>query len=237
MSKIIIALDFATEKAALELVDQLDPALCRLKVGLEMYTAFGRSFVQNLMSKGFEIFLDLKFHDIPNTVAAACRQAADIGVWMTNVHALGGLKMMQAAKKAVDEVQSGTQLIAVTILTSHHQSDLPLIGVNDSVDTQVARLAKLTNEAGLDGIVCSAQEVAMLKSQHNLGDKFVYVTPGIRPEWAATGDQQRIMTPAKALTAGSSYLVIGRPITDVANPMEALQKIQSEIATLASQII
>lgn len=229
MSKVIIALDFPTESAALALVDQLDPSMCRLKVGLEMYTAFGRPFVKNLMDKGFEIFLDLKFHDIPNTVAAACRQAADIGVWMTNIHALGGLKMMQAAQKAVDEVGSGTQLIAVTILTSHQQSDLPLIGVNDSVNDQVARLACLTAEAGLEGIVCSAQEVDMLKGLNKLPEDFVFVTPGIRPEWAATGDQQRIMTPSKALSVGSTHLVVGRPITAAEDPMVALKRIQEEM--------
>lgn len=226
-SRIIVALDFAKESDALGLVDQLDPSACKLKVGLEMFTAFGAGFVRQLSARKFDIFLDLKFHDIPNTVAKACRQVAELDVWMTNVHALGGLSMMRAARRALDEVGAQTRLIAVTVLTSHAPADLVLTGVSGSLDTQVQRLALLTQEAGLNGIVCSAQEVHALRQ--NLPDSFCYVTPGIRPDWSVSNDQQRIMTPSQAVQQGASYLVIGRPITSALSPMQALAKIQAEL--------
>jgi len=229
-STIIIALDFQKEKDALLFVEKLDPQACKLKVGLEMFTAFGQPFIHQLMSQGFDIFLDLKFHDIPNTVAAACRKVAEMNLWMTNVHALGGLKMMQAAQQAIQEVGSSTQLIAVTILTSHHQDDLPLFGIEHPIPEQVTRLALLTQQAGLDGVVCSAREVQLLK-QSSLGADFVFVTPGIRPKWSVTGDQQRIMTPSEAQSIGAQHLVIGRPITQAEEPMVALQRIQAELST------
>lgn len=225
---IIIALDFPSEKKALQFVECLDPMKCKLKVGLEMYTAFGQRFVQQLMVMGFDIFLDLKLHDIPNTVAAACRKIAELDVWMTNVHAFGGPAMMHAAKQAIDAVGSKTALIAVTVLTSHQQSDMPLLGIQNSIDDQVAQLALLAHDSGLDGIVCSAREVAILKQSYGL-QKFMYVTPGIRPLWAVAGDQQRIMTPSQAQAIGIQYLVIGRPITDSDDPMAAFARICDEL--------
>lgn len=226
-SRIIVALDFSKESDALQLVDQLDPQACKLKVGLEMFTAFGAPFVRQLRSRQFDIFLDLKFHDIPNTVAGACRQVAELGVWMTNVHALGGLAMMQSARKAIDDVGSSTRLIAVTVLTSHADHDLRRVGVESALEDQVQRLAALTAEAGLDGVVCSAREVAALRQ--NLPEGFDFVTPGIRPQWSALNDQQRIMTPLEAVQQGASYLVIGRPITIAPSPMDALARIQAEL--------
>ena len=227
-STVIIALDFQQQIDALQFVEKLDPKACKLKVGLEMFTAFGQPFVRQLMGLGFDIFLDLKFHDIPNTVAAACRKVAEMNVWMTNVHGLGGLKMMQSAGAAIREVGSKTHLIAVTILTSHEQSDLTGIGIDHEIDKQVVRLAHLADQAQLDGIVCSAQEVEILK-QTSLRDDFLFVTPGIRPAWAAKGDQRRIMTPARAQSIGAQHLVIGRPITQAADPMKALHDIQFEL--------
>lgn len=227
-SRVIVALDFPQERSARTFVDRLDPTKCKLKVGLEMYTAFGAPFVQQLVRQGFDVFLDLKFHDIPNTVAGACRKAAELGVWMTNIHGLGGFAMMTAAKKAVDEVGSQTKLIAVTILTSHSQEDLGRVGLAQSINEQVKTLAQLSRDAGLDGIVCSAQETSSLKQ--TLPEHFIYVTPGIRPEWAASNDQQRIVTPVQALRNGASYLVIGRPITQANDPMDALKRVQQSIA-------
>ena len=224
---IIIALDFASKEAALNLIEQLDPKACRLKIGHEMFTAFGFSFVKQVMGMGFDVFLDLKFHDIPNTVAAACKKVAEHNVWMTNVHGLGGLKMMQAAQQAIESVGSNTQLIAVTVLTSHGAEDLPAFGLTEPVTTHVQQLAGLAELAGLKGIVCSAQDIQALPKSER-----VYVTPGIRPTWAASGDQSRIMTPVAAQAAGSSHLVIGRPITASTDPMGALNKIQQELKSV-----
>lgn len=224
--KIIVALDYADATSALKLVSQLDPALCRLKVGKELFTAAGPQFVEKLAHSNFGVFLDLKFHDIPNTVAKACSAASNLGIWMLNVHASGGLEMMQAAKNAVDSTAAKPLLIAVTVLTSMNQQTLNQIGIHTDLATHVLNLAKLTQQAGLDGVVCSALEAQMLRS--NMGNEFCLVTPGIRPANAKKDDQSRIVTPADALALGSSYLVIGRPITQAANPLAALEAINAE---------
>ena len=226
-SKIIVALDFADASSALALVGRLDPALCRLKVGKELFTAAGPDLVRALVARGFEVFLDLKFHDIPNTVAAACRAAAGLGVWMMNVHASGGRRMMTAAQEALAGLERRPLLIAVTVLTSMSAEDLGEVGVSDAPADQVLRLARLTQDCRLDGVVCSAQEAALLRA--DLGAAFRLVTPGIRPAGAEAGDQRRVMTPVEALRAGATDLVIGRPITAAADPLAALQQIQSEI--------
>lgn len=219
-SPYIIALDFPHGEQALAMADQLDPAQCRVKVGKELFTREGPAIIQALHAREFEVFLDLKFHDIPNTVARACAVAADLGVWMVNVHASGGERMLSAAKEAV--VQSGGQtlLIAVTVLTSMDAADLAGVGIECEPAQQVMRLAKLTQACGLDGVVCSAQECAQLRSA--LGPDFKLVTPGIRPPGAAADDQRRTLTPAEALAAGASYLVVGRPVTQAAEPLSAL---------------
>lgn len=229
-SRIIVALDFSTESDAWCLIDQLQPQLCRLKVGKELFTAAGPRFVEKLVSRGYDVFLDLKFHDIPNTVAQACKAAAGLGVWMLNVHALGGRKMMLAAREAISN--SNARLIAVTLLTSMDQSDLADIGLQGSPDQIVERLAQLTNECGLDGVVCSALEANRLRQL--LGNDFCLVTPGIRPTDASSNDQKRITTPKQAILNGAHYLVIGRPITQAINPVLVCQEINSEISELIS---
>jgi orotidine-5'-phosphate decarboxylase len=226
LTKIIVALDFADAASALVLVERLDPALCRLKVGKELFTSAGPEFVRMLVARGYDVFLDLKFHDIPNTVAAACRAAAELGVWMLNVHASGGRRMMTAAREALVD-PSGPLLIAVTVLTSMSAEDLSEVGVADAPADQVLRLARLTQQCRLDGVVCSAQEASMLRTE--LGANFRLVTPGIRPAGAEVGDQRRVMTPQQALSAGATDLVIGRPITAAIDPLVALQQIQFDI--------
>ena len=226
-SPIIVALDFPDELSALKLVEQLDPTRCRLKVGKELFTRSGPSLVKNLVKQNFDVFLDLKFHDIPNTVAKACQAGADLGVWMINVHASGGRKMLEAAREALPVSEGSPTLIAVTVLTSMAIDDLKEIGLAVSPAEQVKRLAKLTHDCGLDGVVCSPQEISMLREF--LAPSFELVTPGIRPQWSVTGDQKRIMTPAQAVDVGSNYLVIGRPITQAESPMEALGKIEKEL--------
>ena len=225
--KIIVALDFPEAKAALDLAARLEPSLCRLKVGKELFTAAGPQVVERFMQRGFEVFLDLKFHDIPNTTAQACKAAASLGVWMVNVHALGGRKMMEAAREAVAASPRPPRLIAVTVLTSMAQEDLAGIGITATPAEMVLRLALLARDSGLDGVVCSAQEAALLR-QH-CGSSFCLVTPGIRPVDSAADDQSRIMTPSAALQNGASYLVIGRPITKAADPLLALQNIVKQI--------
>jgi orotidine-5'-phosphate decarboxylase len=225
--KIIVALDFADADSALTLVQRLDPALCRLKVGKELFTVAGPELVRALVTRGFEVFLDLKFHDIPNTVAAACKAAAGLGVWMLNVHASGGRRMMTAAQAALAELPKPPLLIAVTVLTSMSAEDLNEVGISTPPADQVLRLARLTQQCKLDGVVCSAQEAAMLRA--DLGADFRLVTPGIRPAGAELGDQRRVMTPAEALRAGATDLVIGRPITAAPDPLAALKQIQSDI--------
>ena len=224
---IIVALDAKSEYDALTIVEQLDPTLCRVKVGKELFTHEGPSVVKNLQNKGFEVFLDLKFHDIPNTTAQAVCAAADLGVWMVNVHASGGRKMMETC---VERLQAGnyqTQLIAVTVLTSMGREDLRDIGLDIEPVEQVKRLAKLTQESGLDGVVCSAQEAKILREM--LGADFALVTPGIRPEGSNADDQKRIVTPKQAMQDGSTHLVIGRPITKAENPTEMLKYILASI--------
>jgi orotidine-5'-phosphate decarboxylase len=229
--KIIVALDYPQAQPALELIARLEPVLCRLKVGKELFTAAGPQLVEKCMQRGFEVFLDLKFHDIPNTTAQACKAAGSLGVWMVNVHALGGRKMMEAARSGIANCTRPPKLIAVTVLTSMAQEDLAGIGITATPAEMVLRLATLARDSGLDGVVCSAQEAALLR-QH-CGNNFCLVTPGIRPADAAVDDQSRIMTPAAAMKNGSSYLVIGRPITNAADPLLALQNISREIGEMA----
>jgi orotidine-5'-phosphate decarboxylase len=230
-AKIIVALDYPQAAPALELVQRLEPSLCRLKVGKELFTIAGPQFVEQLQKRGFDVFLDLKFHDIPNTTAQACKAAASLGVWMVNVHALGGRRMMETAREALENVANRPQLIAVTVLTSMAQEDLHGIGITASPAEMVSRLAGLAKDSGLDGVVCSAQEASALRQQ--CGKDFCLVTPGIRPTNAAANDQSRIMTPSAALEAGSSYLVIGRPITQAADPLIALKEISQDIGGAA----
>jgi orotidine-5'-phosphate decarboxylase len=228
--KIIVALDFPGAVPALALAQRLSPELCRLKVGKELFTATGPILLEQLMKSGFEVFLDLKFHDIPNTTAQACKAAAALGVWMVNVHALGGRKMLEAAQAAVSNCAAPPKLIAVTLLTSMNQQDINDIGINATPAEMVQRLATLAQDCGLDGVVCSAMETAMLRKQ--CGNEFCLVTPGIRPVDASLDDQSRVMTPADALISGSSYLVIGRPITLAADPLQALLDINQQIRGL-----
>ncbi|MBW8370503.1 MAG: orotidine-5'-phosphate decarboxylase [Thiobacillus sp.] len=225
--KIIVALDFPDAASALALVDRLDPALCRLKVGKELFTVAGPDLVRALVARGFEVFLDLKFHDIPNTVAAACRAAAGLGVWMLNVHASGGRRMMSAAHEALADLPQRPLLIAVTVLTSMSAEDLGEVGISAAPADQVLRLARLTQACKFDGVVCSAQEAAMLRV--DLGADFRLVTPGIRPAGSEVGDQRRVMTPVEALRAGATDLVSGRPITAAADPLAALKQIHFDI--------
>jgi orotidine-5'-phosphate decarboxylase len=226
-TKIIVALDYPDQADALKLVQQLDPSLCRLKVGKQLFTAAGPRFVEDLVKRGFPVFLDLKFHDIPTTVGLACAAAANLGVWMMNVHALGGGAMLRAARAALGDAADRPKLIAVTLLTSMSEVDMREIGLQDTPQAAVLRLARLTKANGLDGVVCSAQEASMLKQE--LGKDFNLVTPGIRPATAEVGDQHRVMTPAAALAAGSDYLVIGRPITHAPDPLAALLAIHQDI--------
>ncbi|MEC8897168.1 MAG: orotidine-5'-phosphate decarboxylase [Pseudomonadota bacterium] len=229
--KIIVALDFPSQNPALALADQLDPAKCRLKVGKELFTRSGPDLVKALKSRGFDIFLDLKFHDIPNTTSAAVAAAAELGVWMVNVHASGGEKMMVACRERLESFGNDRPLlIAVTVLTSMSDEDLAGIGIASSAEAHVSRLATLTKNSGLDGVVCSAQEAPRLKAEQ--GSDFQLITPGIRPLTADKGDQQRIMTPTDALKAGSDYLVIGRPITQAPDPLAALESIHAEVVAV-----
>ncbi|WP_180003063.1 MULTISPECIES: orotidine-5'-phosphate decarboxylase [unclassified Acinetobacter] len=224
---IIVALDAKSQYDALTIAEQLDPALCRVKVGKELFTHEGPSVVKALHDKGFEVFLDLKFHDIPNTTAQAVCAAADMGVWMVNVHASGGRKMMETCVERLKAGNYNTQLIAVTVLTSMGREDLAELGLDVEPFEHVKRLATLTKESGLDGVVCSAQEAKMLRE--TLGADFALVTPGIRPKGSAADDQKRIVTPKQAMLDGSTHLVIGRPITKSDNMRQTLKDI---LATL-----
>jgi orotidine-5'-phosphate decarboxylase len=225
--RIIVALDFPAQTAALDLIGRLDPERCRVKVGKEMFTRSGPAFVERLAAQGFQVFLDLKFHDIPNTVAAACAAAADLGVWMINVHASGGRRMMEAARERLAQYSRRPLLVGVTVLTSLDAADLAEIGCPGDPAGRVLRLARLAHTAGLDGIVCSPQEAASVR--HELGRELVLVTPGVRPASAAAGDQKRVSTPRQAVQAGADYLVIGRPITGVPDPLQALAEIEREL--------
>ena len=227
-SKVVVALDFNNQADALAFVEGIDPNDCRLKIGKEMFTHFGPEFVKDLVGRGFDIFLDLKFHDIPNTVAKAVTAAAELGVWMVNVHASGGVAMMQKAKEALAPYgDKAPLLIGVTVLTSMSQEDLSLLGINKTPAEQVEFLASLAQKAGLDGVVCSAQEAKLLKQK--LGESFKLVTPGIRPAGSASDDQQRIVTPEQAISDGVDYLVIGRPITKAESPTDVLKEINESI--------
>ena len=226
-SPLVVALDVPDESAALDLAAQLDPDLCRLKVGLELYTAVGPSVVEKLHRAGFELFLDLKFHDIPNSVAGACAAAAAMGVWMMNVHALAGRRALEAAANAVERSGSNCRLVAVTVLTSMDETDFAQIGFSDRVEHRVAALAQLASDAGLDGVVCSPREVARLRQQ--LQSDFLLVTPGVRPASHGSDDQRRTATPLDAVASGANYLVVGRPITQAASPGAALAAMHAEL--------
>ena len=227
--RVIVALDFASADAALAFAARLKPESCRLKVGKELFTAVGPALVEKLVQRGFDVFLDLKFHDIPNTVAGACRAAAQLGVWMLNVHALGGRAMLEAAREAMTASRQPPLLIAVTLLTSMAERDLVDVGIVGEPAAAALKLAQLAQASGLDGVVCSAQEAQLLKRE--CGSKFVLVTPGIRLSAGTADDQRRIMTPAAAIATGADYLVIGRPVTQAPDPVAVLDIINREIAT------
>ncbi|KTC89026.1 orotidine-5'-phosphate decarboxylase [Fluoribacter dumoffii] len=230
-TKLIVALDFESELEALKLIDKLNPESCALKVGSELFTRLGTHFVEQLVKKQFKVFLDLKFHDIPNTVAKACKAGAELGVWMMNVHAAGGMKMMEAAKKAIEPYGTDRPiLIAVTVLTSFNQNELMSIGINTPIIEHVNKLAVLAKESGLDGVVSSAQEVKTIKAA--CGSQFITVTPGIRLTSDSKDDQSRVMTPKQALNEGSDYLVVGRPITQSPNPQLVVAEILKDIQGL-----
>ena len=233
-SPIIVALDFAESSKALELLSRLDPKQCRVKIGKELFCRGGPALVEKTVKLGFDVFLDLKFHDIPNTVAQACAAAADLGVWMINVHALGGRKMMEAARTALSSQSKPPLLIAVTILTSLDAHDLLEIGLAGTPQKNVMRLAALAKQAGMDGAVCSPLEASVLRAAH--GKNFLLVTPGVRPRGTEQGDQKRTMTPAEALRQGADYLVIGRPITAAADPGHTLMSIQGELVATAAEV-
>ncbi len=226
--RIIVALDFPAAEAAFTLVSRLDPSLCRLKVGKEMFTRLGPAFVEKLIAKGFDVFLDLKYHDIPNTVAAACAAAADLGVWMINLHASGGRRMMETARERLASCSNRPLLVAVTILTSLGQKDIAEVGFTGTPAENVLRLGKLAADCGLDGIVCSPREAQVVRPA--VDRDFLLVTPGVRPRDASLDDQQRVMTPLDALNGGGDMLVIGRPITAASEPLESLRRIRDEIA-------
>ncbi|MFC1503173.1 orotidine-5'-phosphate decarboxylase [Pseudomonadota bacterium] len=227
--KVIVALDYPNQDEALAFVDRIEPGSCRLKVGKEMFTLYGPDFVRKLHDRGHSVFLDLKFHDIPNTCSRAVAAAAELGVWMVNVHASGGERMMTASREILEPYgKNRPLLIAVTVLTSMEATDLVGIGISRQPQEQVLSLATLTKNSGLDGVVCSAQEASMLKAE--LGNEFKLVTPGIRPAGSAAGDQRRVMTPVEAIQAGSDYLVIGRPITQAADPAAVLAEINKSLA-------
>jgi orotidine-5'-phosphate decarboxylase len=223
--KTIVALDYPDQAQAMEFVKRVDPSECKLKVGFELFVAEGPRFVESLCGKGFDVFLDLKFHDIPNTVASACKTASRLGVWMINVHASGGQRMMEAAREAVELESHQPKLIAVTVLTSMDDQDLQQLRIESSARDQALYLSQLTRQSGLDGVVCSAQEAAAMRELN--GDDFLLVTPGIRPAGADQGDQKRVVTPEDAFASGASYLVMGRPITRAEDPMVILQKVNA----------
>ena len=224
--RVIVALDYPTASESLAFAARVTPEQCRLKVGFELFTSAGPAVVEALVEKGFDVFLDLKYHDIPNTVAGACAAAARLGVWMVNVHALGGRRMLVAARESLEKIPHRPLLIGVTVLTSHSGRDLGELGLPEDPDAQAARLARLVKEAGLDGVVCSAREASRLRAEH--GEGFCLVTPGIRPAGSDRGDQERVVTPLDAIRLGAHYLVIGRPITQAAEPLAVLAAINRE---------
>lgn len=223
LSPVIVALDVNNENDCMAIATRLDSGLCRVKVGKELFTACGPAIVEKLQKLGFDVFLDLKFHDIPATTAKAVKAAADMGVWMTNVHASGGQRMLTAAAEAIVNMTSKPLLIGVTVLTSSSEDELKQLGIARAMDEQVLALAQLTRDSGLDGVVCSAQEAVVLREK--IGSDFTLVTPGIRPAGSEAQDQHRVMTPEQAIASGSSYLVIGRPITQATNPVAVCQSI------------
>ncbi len=229
-SKVIIALDFNDMGTALSFALQLDPKKCRIKVGKELFTTAGPKLVERFVGMGFDVFLDLKFHDIPNTVAKACAAAAELGVWMVNVHSSGGRSMLTAAREAIDQYEKKPLLIGVTVLTSLSAEELSEIGMEGTPEQAVNRLAKLAQSTGLDGVVCSPLETTMLRE--SCGSDFKLITPGVRPAGSSQDDQTRIMTPEDAIKNGSDYLVIGRPITQAENPAAALESISESIQNL-----
>ncbi|MCH2039342.1 MAG: orotidine-5'-phosphate decarboxylase [Saccharospirillaceae bacterium] len=230
LSPVVVALDYPNQDLAIKMAQQLDPAQCRVKVGKELYTASGPVILEKLHALGFDVFLDLKFHDIPNTCAKAVGAAADLGVWMVNVHASGGRRMMEAARNELDKKSHQPLLIGVTVLTSMEQNDLAEIGLNLDPQEQVRRLALLTQNSGLDGVVCSAQEVELIRN--NCSPEFLTVTPGIRPAGSDQGDQRRVLTPQQALAAGVNYMVIGRPITGEKEPYLACNNILADMVKI-----
>jgi orotidine-5'-phosphate decarboxylase len=226
--RLIVALDVPDAASAVKLVSQLEDTCQWFKVGLELFVAAGPAVLEPLVARSHSVFLDLKFHDIPNTVAGAVRSAAALGVRMVNVHAAGGPIMLAAAKAALDGVADPPELLAVTVLTSMDAPQLNAIGLDRSPGEQVGLLARMGLEAGIHGFVCSPEEVANLRAL--TGSEGMLVVPGIRPAGAAVGDQKRIATPAEALRQGASYLVVGRPITQAADPAEAAEAILKEMA-------
>lgn len=226
-SRIIVAMDYDNQMDCLAMAKRLSPQKCRLKVGKELFTSCGPGIIESLKSLGFDIFLDLKFHDIPNTTAKAVKAAADLGVWMVNVHASGGERMMVAARNIIENVRDKPLLIGVTVLTSMDDADLAATGVTRSPEEQVKLLADLAHKSGLDGIVCSAREAKLMRSYY--GTDFCLVTPGIRMEDSPADDQRRTLTPKEAISVGSSYLVIGRPITQSADPVKTCDLILHSI--------
>ena len=233
-SRVIVALDYADCGRAFELVGQLDPSRCRVKVGKELFTVGGPQVVRELIAQGFDVFLDLKFHDIPSTVEGACRAASDLGVWMLNVHAAGGRHMMEAARRAIESVRPRPYLIAVTMLTSLDRDDIREVGFSGTVRDNVRRLVRLASSSGLDGVVCSPQELSCLRKEH--AHEFLAVTPGIRAAGSDRSDQKRVMSPLEAIQFGASYIVVGRPITGAPDPLEALFAIESEVAKSLSNL-
>lgn len=232
--RVIVALDYPAAEPALQLLARLDPTACRVKIGKELFTRTGPALVEQVVGRGFSVFLDLKYHDIPNTVASACAAAADLGIWMLNVHASGGRQMMQAAADRLAQYGHRPWLIAVTILTSLGQQDIAEVGYSGTPAENVSRLAALADDSGLDGVVCSPLEVEALRAQRSRG--FHLVTPGVRPSGVSVDDQKRVMTPGDAIRAGSSYLVVGRPITAADDPPAALAAINAEVeAALAAR--
>ena len=232
-SRLIISLDFSEANQALEFCKKIDPVSCKIKIGKELYTRAGPILIEKLRTLNYDIFLDLKYHDIPNTVANACRVATDLGVWMLNVHASGGSKMMEAAYESI--IKSGHSknrplLVAVTVLTSMSSDDFAELGLTNSIEDQVLLLSKMAKSAGLDGVVCSGIEANKLR--HEFGKGFCLVTPGIRLDTLNNDDQERIMTPYEAIKAGSNYLVIGRPITRASNPVNVINAINESINSL-----
>lgn len=232
-SRLIVALDFDNARDCMAMVERLSPDNCRVKIGKELFTSCGPSIVSEVQNKGFDVFLDLKFHDIPNTVAKAVKAAAELGVWMVNVHASGGPRMLEEAANIIANKSEKPYLIGVTVLTSMEQSELDAIGLMQSPLAQVVRLARLSKSTGLDGVVSSAHEVTTIKQA--CGADFLCVTPGIRPSSAALDDQRRIMTPADAVEKGSDYLVVGRPITRSDDPLKSAGDIDAEIKSALSR--